>query len=88
MNRSGSFSDNHFISSSDKNTDSFHLSALFNNQHSFIGGSETDFFNGSGISEFIRGDFLESGDNSGTSGHGKKFNILSSNPSNSGKVIN
>lgn len=87
MDGSGGFSHNHLTSSPDKDGNGFHVRALFNYEHSFIGGSETDFFNGSSESQFGGTNFLESRDDSSSSCHGQKFNVLSSDPSNGREVV-
>jgi hypothetical protein len=78
---------NHLVSSSNKNGNSFTILAILNYQHSFVGGSEGDFSNFSGASKLLCADFFKSWNNSGPSGHSEKLDVSSSYPSNSREVI-
>lgn len=79
--------DDHLGASSDEDGDGLGLFALFDDEHSFVAGSELNFSDGSGLSEFIGGDFFESGDDSGSGGDGDEFNVGSGDPSDGGEFV-
>lgn len=87
MDGSDGLINDHLGSSTDEDGDGLGLLALFNNEHSLVAGSELDFSDGTSLSEFIGGDFLESGDDSGSSGDGHEFDIRSGDPSDGWELV-
>ena len=61
--------------------------AFLDDQHTFVSGTEMEFFDLAGISELLRLDFLETGNNAGASGHGDELDVMTSHPTDGGEFV-
>jgi hypothetical protein len=67
--------------SSDQNGDSLWNCTILHQDDLVIASSERDFLNASSLSKLLSSDFLESWDDSGSSGNCEEFDFYSTNPS-------
>lgn len=79
--------DHHTGRTSHQNGDGSGSLELLDDQHLVVVGTELDFSDLSGLSELLGGDFLESGDDSGSGGDGDELDIDSTKPSDGGEVV-
>lgn len=85
----GSFSlvDDLFTASSHENSHCLGFGALFNDQHAFVQSAEMQFLDESASTQLFRRDFLESGDDTGASGHSHQFDVDAAHPTHSGQFV-
>lgn len=87
MNTALGLVDDLVAAASHENSEGLGLGAFFNDEHAFVSGSEMQFFDSAGETEFLLGNFLETGDDAGTSGHGDELDIVAADPADRRQLV-
>lgn len=87
MEASSGFVANGLRSTSDHDGNGLGLLTLLNEDDLVSHGSERDFRDLTGFTKLGGGDFLESGDDSGSGGNSEELNFDTTDPSDGGKVV-
>lgn len=87
MNTASCLVNDLITATSDEDGQGLGLGTLFNHEHAFVSGTEMEFSDLTGKTELFRTNFLETRNDTGTSGHGDQLDVDSANPTHGRKLI-